>query len=78
MEEAVSGVKGELAVKIIGNDLKTLETKADEIVNVMQPIPGIADLGVFRVLGQPNLNLIVDRAKADRYGINVSRHSGRH
>jgi cobalt-zinc-cadmium resistance protein CzcA len=72
MEEAVSGVKGELAVKIIGNDLKTLETKADEIVNVMQPIPGVADLGVFRVLGQPNLNLIVDRAKADRYAINVS------
>ena len=72
MEEAVSGVKGELAVKIIGGDLKTLETKADEIVSVMQPIPGIADLGVFRVLGQPNLNLIVDRAKADRYGINVS------
>jgi len=72
MEEAVSGVKGELAVKIIGSDLKTLETKADEIVNVMQPIPGIADLGIFRVLGQPNLNLIVDRAKADRYGINVS------
>jgi cobalt-zinc-cadmium resistance protein CzcA len=72
MEEAVSGVKGELAVKIIGDDLKTLETKADEIVKVMQPIPGIADLGVFRVLGQPNLNLIVDRAKADRYAINVA------
>jgi cobalt-zinc-cadmium resistance protein CzcA len=72
MEEAVSGVKGELAVKIIGNDLKTLETKADEIVNVMQPIPGIADLGIFRVLGQPNLNLLVDRAKADRFAINVS------
>jgi cobalt-zinc-cadmium resistance protein CzcA len=72
MEEAVSGVKGELAVKIIGSDLKELEAKADEIMNVMQPIPGIADLGVFRVLGQPNLNLIVDRAKADRYGINVS------
>jgi cobalt-zinc-cadmium resistance protein CzcA len=72
MEEAVSGVKGELAVKIMGDDLKTLETKADEIVNVMQPIPGVADLGVFHVLGQPNLNLIVDRAKADRYGINVS------
>ena len=72
MEEAVSGVKGELAVKIMGDDLKTLETKADEIVNVMQPIPGIADLGIFRVLGQPNLNLIVDRSKADRYAINVS------
>jgi cobalt-zinc-cadmium resistance protein CzcA len=72
MEEAVSGVKGELSVKIIGDDLKTLETKADEVVNVMQPIPGIADLGIFRVLGQPNLNLIVDRGKADRYGLNVS------
>jgi cobalt-zinc-cadmium resistance protein CzcA len=72
MEEAVSGVKGELSVKIIGNDLKTLETKADEVVAAMQPIPGVADLGIFRVLGQPNLNLIVDRAKADRYGINVA------
>ena len=72
MEEAVSGVKGELAVKIMGNDLKTLEAKADEIVTVMQPIPGVADLGIFRVLGQPNLNLIVDRAKADRYAINVA------
>ena len=70
-----SGERGERAnwpSKSIGDDLKTLETKADEIVNVMQPIPGIADLGIFRVLGQPNLNLIVDRAKADRYGINVS------
>jgi len=72
MEEAVSGVKGELAVKIMGDDLKTLEAKADEIVNVMQPIPGVADLGIFRVLGQPNLNLFVDRAQADRYAINVS------
>jgi cobalt-zinc-cadmium resistance protein CzcA len=72
MEEAVSGVKGELAVKVIGPDLKELETKADQIVEVMRPIPGVADLGVFRVLGQPNLNLVVDRARADRYGINVS------
>jgi heavy metal efflux system protein len=72
MEEAVSGVKGELAVKIIGSDLKTLEGKADEIMNVMRPIPGVADLGIFRVLGQPNLNLIVDRSKADRFGLNVS------
>ncbi len=72
MEEAVSGVKGELAVKIFGTDLKELERKSDEIVDVMQTIPGIADLGVFRVVGQPNVNLKVDRAKADRYGINVS------
>ncbi|MDE3165647.1 MAG: efflux RND transporter permease subunit, partial [Acidobacteriota bacterium] len=72
MEEAVSGVKGELAVKIYGDDLKTLEQKADAILAVMSRIRGIQDLGVFRVIGQPNVNLYVDRAKADRYGINVA------
>jgi len=72
MEEAVSGVKGELATKIYGDDLKTLEGKADEIVGVMRRIPGIEDLGVFRVLGQPNLNVTVDRDAAARYQINVA------
>ena len=72
MEEAVSGVKGELAVKMYGDDLRILEDKADEIVNVMRKIPGIEDLGLFRVLGQPNLNLAVDRQQAARYGINVA------
>jgi cobalt-zinc-cadmium resistance protein CzcA len=72
MEEAVSGVKGELAVKIYGTDLKLLEQKGDEIVNTMSKVRGVADLGIFRVIGQPNLNLIVNRARADRYGINVA------
>ncbi len=72
MEEAVSGVKGELAVKLFGRDLKTLEQKADEMQGVMSQIPGIADLGTFQVRGQPNVNLVVDRAAADRFGINVS------
>ncbi len=72
MEEAVSGVKGQLAIKIYGDDLKTLETKGLEIVNVMRSIRGIADLGLFRVIGQPNLQFKVDRTKAARYGINVS------
>ena len=72
LEEAVSGVKGALAVKIYGDDLRTLEAKADEIVAVMRPIRGVADLGVFRVIGQPNLNFTVDRDQASRYGINVS------
>ncbi len=72
VEEAVSGVKGELAVKIIGPDLKQLEAKADEIMAVMSGVRGIEDLGIFRVLGQPNVNLTVDRVKADRYGINVA------
>jgi len=72
MEEAVSGVKGELAVKIFGSDLKDLETKGEEIMNVMKTVPGVADLGLFRVLGQPNVDIKVNRAKADRYGINVA------
>ena len=72
MEEAVSGVKGELAVKVYGTDLKTLEEKGDEIVSVMSHIRGIQDLGLFRVIGQPNLNIVVDRAAASRYGINVT------
>jgi cobalt-zinc-cadmium resistance protein CzcA len=72
VEEAVSGVKGELAVKLFGSDLKTLEKKAEEMQGVMSQIPGVADLGTFQVRGQPNVNLVVDRAAADRFGINVS------
>jgi cobalt-zinc-cadmium resistance protein CzcA len=72
MEEAVSGVKGELAVKLYGSDLKELESTGDKIVGVMNGIPGVADLGIFRVIGQPNVNLVVDRGKADRWGINVA------
>ncbi len=72
VEEAVSGVKGELAVKLFGTDLKTLEQKANEIQDVMSKIPGVADLGTFQVRGQPNVNLVVNRAAADRFGINVS------
>ena len=72
MEEAVSGVKGELATKVYGDDLKVLEEKADQIVNVMRQVKGIEDLGVFRVLGQPNINFEVDREQAARYQINVA------
>jgi cobalt-zinc-cadmium resistance protein CzcA len=72
MEEAVSGVKGELAVKLYGDDLKALEETGDKIVNVMQDVRGVQDLGLFRVIGQPNLNFIVDRQKAARYQINVA------
>jgi cobalt-zinc-cadmium resistance protein CzcA len=72
MEEAVSGVKGELAIKIYGDDLKKLEETGDRIVNVMRNIKGVEDLGLFRVIGQPNLNFMVDRDQAARYGLNVS------
>ena len=72
MEEAVSGVKGELAIKMYGEDLKVLEEKGDEVVEVMRHIEGIEDLGLFRVLGQPNLNITVDRQQAARHGISVA------
>ena len=72
LEEAVSGVKGALAVKIYGDDLKTLEATGDQVVNTMKDIRGVQDLGLFRVLGQPNLNFEVDRDQAARFGINVS------
>ena len=72
VEEAVSGVKGELAVKIYGDNLRTLEQKGDEMVNVMRTVPGIEDLGLFRVIGQPNLNFVVDRDAAARFQINVA------
>ena len=72
MEEAVSGVKGELAIKLYGNDLQVLEDKGDEIVNIMKNVRGVEDLGLFRVLGQPNLNISIDRQAAARYGINVT------
>ena len=72
MEEAVSGVKGELAVKIYGDDLRFLEGKAEQIVGIMRNIRGVEDLGVLRVMGQPNLNFMVDRKQAARYQINVA------
>ena len=72
MEEAVSGVKGQLATKIYGDDLKVLEEKADQIADVMRGVKGIEDLGVLRVLGQPNLEVSVDRAQAARHQINVA------
>jgi len=72
MEEAVSGVKGELAVKLYGDDLRVLEEKADQVVDLMRHVAGVEDLGLFRVLGQPNLNIAVDRQQAARHAINVS------
>ncbi len=72
MEEAVSGVKGQLAIKIYGDDLKRLEATGEEVVRVLRNVNGVADLGLFRVIGQPNLQFEVDRDKAARYGINVA------
>jgi heavy metal efflux system protein len=71
IEEQLSGVKGSNSVKIIGPDLASLEGIATQVLAVMDEVRGVADLGIFRVLGQPNLNLTVDRAVAARYGLNT-------
>jgi heavy metal efflux system protein len=71
VDEALSGVKGTNAVKIIGPDLSVLERLGDEVLAQMEKVRGMTDLGVFRVLGQPNLNIKVDRRKAARYGLNA-------
>ena len=69
VEEAMSGVKGENSLKLFGDDFDVLTEKADQIANVMNKVPGVADLGVFRVNGQPNLLISIDRAAAARYGL---------
>ncbi|MDR3447788.1 MULTISPECIES: CusA/CzcA family heavy metal efflux RND transporter [unclassified Dyella] len=71
IEEGLSGVKGANSVKIVGPELPELERLADQVMHQMQQVRGIQDLGVFHVLGQPNLNITIDRAKAARYGLNT-------
>jgi cobalt-zinc-cadmium resistance protein CzcA len=71
IEEALSGVKGQNAVKIIGPDLKTIEGLATQVMDQMAQVKGITDLGIFHVLGQPNLDVKVNREKAARYGLNT-------
>lgn len=72
IEEAVSGVKGENSVKIFGRDLAELERLSKAVKNELAKVPGVTDPGAFNLLGQPNLVIQVDRAKAARYGITVS------
>jgi cobalt-zinc-cadmium resistance protein CzcA len=69
VEEAASGVKGENSVKLYGGDLETLERTANQIKDVMATVPGIADLAVLTSLGQPTVQIDIDRAKAARYGL---------
>jgi cobalt-zinc-cadmium resistance protein CzcA len=71
IEEGLSGVKGANSVKIIGRDLATLERLAGQVKNEMAGIAGVADLGIFPVLGQPNLNVTIKRDRAARYGLNA-------
>jgi cobalt-zinc-cadmium resistance protein CzcA len=71
IEEAISGVKGANSAKILGPDLAMLEKLAHQVQDQMSQVKGIADLGIFPVLGQPNLNIKVDRDQVARYGLNT-------
>src|SRR5581483_11060747 len=71
VEEALSGVKGANSVKIVGPNLDVLEKLASQIMAEMAKVQGVADLGIFHVIGQPNLNIKIDRDKAARYGLNT-------
>ena len=71
VDEALAGVKGELAIKLFGPDLFVLEAKAREIAAALRPIRGVADLDYDHLVGQPQLQIKVDRAAAARYGILV-------
>ena len=70
--ETLTGTKGQLALKVFGNDLKTLEQTGDEIAGIMQQVPGITDVKLYRDTGQPNLNFTINRQQAARFGINVT------
>jgi heavy metal efflux system protein len=71
VEEALSGVKGANSVKIIGPNLQLLEQYAARVLKIMQRVKGMEDVGIFHIVGQPNLNIRVDRVKAARYGLNT-------
>ncbi|MCH8855598.1 MAG: efflux RND transporter permease subunit, partial [Proteobacteria bacterium] len=71
VEEGLSGVKGANSVKIIGPDLGILEKVAARAMSLMGQVQGVGDLGIFNVLGQPNLSIQIDRVKAARYGLNT-------
>ena len=72
VEEALSGVKGANSVKLFGNDMHTLEEAGQRVVNILKTIPGIENVGLFHIVGQPNLEIEIDRAACARHGINVA------
>jgi cobalt-zinc-cadmium resistance protein CzcA len=70
--EQLTGTKGSMALKIFGDDLKTLEQTGEQVAKVLEQIPGMQDVKLLRDFGQPNLDLTIDRRQAARFGINVS------
>ena len=72
LEEALSGVKGEIAVKIYGPDLEILEDKSEQIANVLRGIRGATDVAAIKIGGQSELNIVMNREQMARYGINVN------
>ena len=72
VNEALSGVKGENSVKIYGTDLEVLDQKAHEVIDQLKKVRGVADEGILKELGQPTLNIQIDRARASRYNVNVN------
>ncbi len=69
VEEAASGIKGENAIKLFGNDLQAIQKTAYQIKSVLETVPGITDLSVFESVGQPTVDIDIDRARAARYGL---------
>ena len=72
VEEALSGVKGEIAVKVFGPDLEILEDKAQQVAGILAGIRGAADVAAIKVGGQTELNIRLDRSRMARYGLNIN------
>ena len=72
VEEALSGVKGANSIKLFGNDLDVLERAGQRVINILNNVRGISNPGLFHIVGQPNLEIQIDRHECARYGINVS------
>src|SRR5207245_5702327 len=72
VEEALSGVKGANSVKLFGSDLEVLERVGQKVVNILRSVRGIENVGIFHIVGQPNLEVQGDRQACARYGINLA------
>ncbi|QEH34046.1 Cobalt-zinc-cadmium resistance protein CzcA [Aquisphaera giovannonii] len=72
VEEALSGVKGANSVKLFGSDLETLEDVGKKVLEVLRTVPGVENAGLFHIVGQPNLEIKIDREACARYGVNIA------